>query len=65
MATPNSGQSSERDQRPHVGHTGEASDAGMRDNQFDKSGAAPSERAKDDPSQAPESGDKPEVEGQV
>lgn len=54
-------QGSERDQRRHVGNTSAASDLGMQDKSQGKSGTASPERKQDDPSQAPESGEKPEV----
>lgn len=52
---------SERDQRRHVGNTNEASDAGMKDKSQGKPGTNAQERKTDDLSQAPESGEKPEV----
>jgi hypothetical protein len=53
---------SERDQRRHAGQTGELSDAGMKDkSQSSHPGTHRVERQKDDVSQAPESGEKPEV----
>jgi hypothetical protein len=54
-------QGSEQDQRRHAGNTSEASDVGMQDKSQGKSGTA-AERKKDDPSRAPESGDKPEAD---
>ena len=54
-------QGSEQDQRRHVGRTSEASDAGMQDKSQGKSGTHATERKTDDVSQAPESGEKPEV----
>jgi hypothetical protein len=58
-------QGSEKDQRRHAGTTSEASDLGMQDKSQGKSGTAkPERKAPDDPSRAPESGDKPEAEGQ-
>ena len=54
-------QGSERDQRRHAGPTSAASDLGAQDKSQGKSGTAAPERKKDDPSQAPESGEKPEV----
>jgi hypothetical protein len=51
-------QGSEKDQRRHAGNTNEASDIGMQDKSQGKSGTASAERKKDDPSSAPESGDK-------
>lgn len=56
-------QGSEQDQRRHAGKTSEASDLGMQDKSQGKGGTAKAERkAKDDPSRAPESGEKPEAE---
>lgn len=55
-------QGSEKDQRRHVGKTSEASDIGMQDKSQGKSGTAAPER-KDDPSRAPESGDKSDAQG--
>jgi len=53
---------SERDQRRHAGQTGELSDAGMKDkSQSSHPGTGRAERQKDDISQAPESGEKPEA----
>lgn len=58
-------QGSERDQRRHAGNTSEASDLGMQDKSQGKSGTStPERKAKDDPSRAPESGDKPDAVGQ-
>ena len=54
-------QGSEQDQRRHVGRTSEASDAGMQDKSQGKPGTHAQERKTDDASQAPESGEKPEV----
>ena len=54
-------QGSERDQRRHAGNTSAASDLGMQDKSQEKSGTAAPQRQPDDPSQAPESGEKPEV----
>ena len=50
-------QGSEEDQRRHVGNNTEASDLGVQDKSQGKSGRAAPER-KDDPSLAPESGEK-------
>jgi hypothetical protein len=50
-------QGSEKDQRRHVGNNSEASDTGVQDKSQGKSGAA-SPKPKDDPSLAPESGEK-------
>jgi hypothetical protein len=50
-------QGSEKDQRRHVGNTSEASDVGIQDKSQGKRGTATPER-KDDPTRAPESGDK-------
>jgi hypothetical protein len=52
---------SEQDQRRHSGNDSEASDAGVQDKSQGKSGTA-SPLRKDDPSRAPESGDKPEAD---
>jgi hypothetical protein len=52
---------SEQDQRRHAGTTSEASDVGMQDKSQGKKGTAAEERRADDPGQAPESGEKPEV----
>ncbi len=58
-------QGSEQDQRRHAGTTSEASDLGTQDKSQGKSGRASAERkAPDDPSRAPESGDKPDAAGQ-
>jgi hypothetical protein len=58
-------QGSEQDQRRHAGTTSEASDLGMQYKSQGKSGtASPERKAPDDPSRAPESGDKPEAEEQ-
>lgn len=55
-------QGSEQDQRRHVGPTSAASDAGMQDkSQGSHPGTRRAERQKDDVSQAPESGDKPDA----
>jgi hypothetical protein len=58
-------QGSEKDQRRHVGNTSEASDVGIQDKSQGKSGTAAPERKPDDPSRAPESGDKPEADPQT
>jgi hypothetical protein len=57
-------QGSEKDQRRHVGNISEASDVGMQDKSQGKSGTASPQRKADDPSRAPESGDKPESDKQ-
>ena len=56
-------QGSEQDQRRHAGPSSEATDIGQQDRSQGKSGTASAERKKDDPSRAPESGDKPEAGG--
>ena len=63
MAHPDSQrQGSEQDQRRHAGNTSEASDAGMQDKSQGITGGKTREIAKDDPSLAPESGEKPEAD---
>ena len=52
---------SERDQRRHVGRTGEASDLGRQDKSQGRPGTHAAERRSDDVGSAPESGEKPEV----
>jgi hypothetical protein len=55
-------QGSEKDQRRHVGNDSQASDLGVQDKSQGKSGTAtPERKAADDPSRAPESGDKPDA----
>ncbi|CAN7539289.1 hypothetical protein [Rhizobacter sp. LjRoot28] len=57
-------QGSESNQRRHVGTDSQSTDVGVQDKSQGKSGTAASERkAKDDPSFAPESGDKPDAAG--
>lgn len=55
-------QGSEQDQRRHVGNTSEASDAGEQNKSQGIAGGKTGEIAKDDPSLAPESGEKPEAD---
>jgi hypothetical protein len=57
-------QGSEKDQRRHVGNTSEASDLGIKDKSQGKAGTASPERKAEDPSHAPESGDKSKTSGQ-
>ena len=52
---------SEKCQRDHSGPTSEASDAGLQDKSQSHAGTHKPERRNDDVSQAPESGEKPEV----
>lgn len=54
-------QGSEHDQRRHVGPTSAASDAGLQDKSQGRPGTHAAERRTDDLTQAPESGEKPEV----
>jgi len=51
-------QGSEQDQRRHAGNASEPTDVGLKDKSQGKSGTAAAERRKDDPHDAPESGDK-------
>ena len=54
-------QGAETDPRRHAGRTSEASDAGMKDKSQGEPGTHARERQTDDVTQAPESGEKPEV----
>jgi hypothetical protein len=55
-------QGSEKDQRRLAGNATEPTDIGMQDKSQGKHGTATAERKKDDPTSAPESGDKPEAD---
>lgn len=55
-------QGSEKDQRRHAGNASEPTDIGLQDKSQGKAGTAATERKKDDPTRAPESGDKPQAQ---